>query len=209
MKINFKKTNLMLFNPCTSLDFMPDIQLDGHQLELVDQMRLLGVVIQSDLKWNSNTDSITSKAYKRLWMLRRLKGLGAKQSDLLDLYLKQIRCLLEYAVPVWHSSITFDQKQDIERVQKSALRIILGHEYGSYEDALSKTGLESLEFRRQELCRNFASKSAKDPKHKHWFRPKQKQTTRSKLKYQLVVFRTERLCKSLISYLTNLLNEMQ
>ena len=49
MKINFKKTNLMLFNPCTSLDFMPDIQLDGHQLELVDQMRLLGVVIQSDL----------------------------------------------------------------------------------------------------------------------------------------------------------------
>ena len=66
MKINFAKTKLMLFNTCKKFDFMPNFELDGNQLELIDEMRLLGVVITSHLKWNSNTCSITSKAYKRL-----------------------------------------------------------------------------------------------------------------------------------------------
>ena len=35
MKINLKKTKLMLFNPCTSLDFMPNSELDNQDIELV------------------------------------------------------------------------------------------------------------------------------------------------------------------------------
>ena len=42
MKINQKKTKLMLFNPCTSVDFMPDFQLGENELEVVEEMRLLG-----------------------------------------------------------------------------------------------------------------------------------------------------------------------
>ena len=49
MKINKKKTKLMLFNPCTAIDFMPEITLDGQQLEVVEEMRLLGLIIRSAL----------------------------------------------------------------------------------------------------------------------------------------------------------------
>ena len=41
MKINYRKTKLMLFNQCWSIDFMPIIDLEGQQLELVEKMRLL------------------------------------------------------------------------------------------------------------------------------------------------------------------------
>ena len=33
MKINEKKTKVMFFNPCRSIDFIPDIQLCGSQLD--------------------------------------------------------------------------------------------------------------------------------------------------------------------------------
>ena len=34
------------------------------------------------------------QASKRLWMLRRLKKLGASKADLVDVYVKMIRCIL-------------------------------------------------------------------------------------------------------------------
>ena len=55
MKINYKKTKMMLFNPCWSKDFMPDFKLGGFELEVVEEMKLLGVIITPDLKWTTNT----------------------------------------------------------------------------------------------------------------------------------------------------------
>ena len=46
MKINHKKTKLMIFNPCTSIDFMRELCLDDVELEVVDEVRLLGLIIR-------------------------------------------------------------------------------------------------------------------------------------------------------------------
>ena len=59
---------------------------------------MLGLIIRSDMRWCSNTKNMIAKASKRLWVLRRLKNMGAVKSDLLDVYKTQIRwnwlCLL-------------------------------------------------------------------------------------------------------------------
>ena len=36
MKINYKKTKIMLFNPCTSIDVVPEVRLENHDIEVVD-----------------------------------------------------------------------------------------------------------------------------------------------------------------------------
>ena len=111
MQINYKKTKLIMFNPAKSLDFMPEFTLGGNEMELVEEMKLLGLIFRSDLKWSSNTESMVLKGFKRLWMLRRLKQYGAKDEELLDVYVKQIRSVLELlAVPVWQSSITLQER---------------------------------------------------------------------------------------------------
>ena len=46
-------------------------------IELVKEMKLLGAIITSDMKWNTSTKCITKKAYSRLWTFRRLKNIGA------------------------------------------------------------------------------------------------------------------------------------
>ena len=59
---------------------------------------------------------------------------------------------------VWHRSLTEDNKSDLERIQKSALRIILGNKYQSYKEALGSLGLETLTNRKEILFRKFAEK---------------------------------------------------
>ena len=83
--MNRDKSKVMLFNSSKKFDFMPNLSLEtGTNLEVVESCQLLGVIIQSNLKWNKNTDYICSKAYDRIWMVRRLKYLGATNEELID-----------------------------------------------------------------------------------------------------------------------------
>ena len=98
--------------------------------------------------------------------------------ELLDIYVKHCRSILEFAAPVWNRAITNGEKQDIERTQKWALHIILGVQYGDYRNALNMTKLESLEVRRTKLCVKFAKKAEKNEKHQRWFKPNPNINTR-------------------------------
>ena len=103
-------------------------------------------------------------AYKRMWILRRLKTLGASITDLISVYTSQIRCTVEFAVAVWNSALTDAQICQLERIQRCALSIILADHYRDYKTALSKSNLEVLTVRRKKLCLKFAAKSANHPK---------------------------------------------
>ena len=208
MKINCKKTKMMVFNPGVARDYLPRFKLDDEELKVVEEIKLLGVVIRSDLSWNANTDYMVKRAYKMIWSLKRLKKLGARTGDLVDVYIKQIRSLLEFAVSVWHPSLTNEDRLKIERVQKSAFCIILGQEYKSYRLALKHLELETLYSRRNKLCKKFAKKSLKNSKFAKWFKPYQKSVYTRFLspKFCEVYYRTERFRKSPISYLTDILN---
>ena len=59
MMINFPKTNVMLFNNSRKIDFLPKLAAgDGKYLEVVPKHKLLGVIIQDDLRWLQYTESV-------------------------------------------------------------------------------------------------------------------------------------------------------
>ena len=210
MQINKKKTKVMVFNPCKAWDFQPELSLANQELDMVEEMRLLGVVIRSDLKWTSNTEQMVVKAYKRLWSMRRLKVMGATVDDLKDVFIKQVRSVLELAVPAWNSALSQEDIKDIERVQKTALHIMLGDSYQSYVNALDQeVGLESLGARRHKLCLKFAKKSAAHTKHRNWFKVNMNtvNTRQDKPLYSPVYSNHDRFDRSPLAYLTNLLND--
>ena len=70
---------------------------------------------------------------------------------------------------MWHSSITEDNSSDLERVQKSAIQIILQEKYNGYQNGLAQLDLEDLKSRREILCLEFAKKCVKHEKLKHMF----------------------------------------
>lgn len=41
---------------------MPEFKLEGQELEVIEEIKLLGVKISSDLSWEANTQYITKRA---------------------------------------------------------------------------------------------------------------------------------------------------
>ena len=85
------------------------------------------------------------------------------------IYIQYVRSILEQSCVVWHSSITVENSLDIERVQRCAVRFILGKNYTTYEESLKKINLESLETRRARLCNKFAKNCLQNDKTKNMF----------------------------------------
>ena len=114
MKINEKKSKVMIFNTSKKFDFPPEMSFkSGEVLEHVEETKLLGIQINSMLRWNSNTSAIYKKAMARMWLLRRMKLLNLEQHVILDYYMKEIRPLAEQGVIVWNSGLTKSQVRDL------------------------------------------------------------------------------------------------
>ena len=114
MEINFLKHQCINLQPLVVGDTVA---------KRVDNYKLLGVYISSDLSWNVHVDFIVKKATKRLCSLRVLRKAGVQQADLVRIYCSLIRSVLEYGAPVW-SALPGYLSNIIESVQRRALRII-------------------------------------------------------------------------------------
>ena len=169
MKLNKNKSKVMVFNCTRKFQFSTRIHLNDTLLETINETRLLGTVLSSDLKWHANSKLLTQRGYQRMSILRKLYEFDIPVEDLVLIYNQYIRSILEYNSNVWYSSITNEEREDIERVQRVACKIILKDEYQSYNEALEKLNLQNLSDRRQMLARRFAEKCLKSDRFKDLF----------------------------------------
>ena len=91
-------------------------------------------------------------------LLRKVASFSTPTNDLKQIYILFVRSILEHSATVWHSSLTQENIDDLERVQKSALKIILQDKYRTYKQGLAQLNLETMVDRRENLCLNFALK---------------------------------------------------
>ena len=140
------------------------IRVNGENLEVVDKAKILGLGVSNNLKWNDHIAQIISKGQKCLYFLSQLKRARVGTKELVLFYTTCIRPVLEYASPVFQKSLTTYLDQDLERIQKRALRIILP--WVSYEDALQTTGLQRLSDRRDNLSQKLLQEIVTDSSHK-------------------------------------------
>ena len=162
---------------------------------------ILYIIVSDDLKWNENTDNIIKRAYAKIWIIQRLKQLGAETNVLLLIYYRHVRSILEFAVPVWNGGISKNEVRKIEAVQRVAMCVIFGKDT-SYKEKCKKYKIKKLSRRRKKLCLNFAKKALMHEKFQNWFKENE-----AKTKFLDTVYRRKRLLKSPIPYLTSLLNE--
>ena len=132
--VNWSRRNKFELNPskCKEMmitfqrnqpDFTP-ITINGTTINRVKKATILGLSITDDLKWNEHVEKITTKAAKRIYLLKQLKRSGLDNDDLTCFYMVSIRSILEYACQVFHYGLPQYLSLMIERIQKRSLRII-------------------------------------------------------------------------------------
>ena len=125
------------------------ITINNKQIEVVSSAKLLLVVVSDNLRWNAHVESICKKAAMRLCFLKQLKHTKVPPKDMLLFYTTCIRPVLEYACPVFHHYLPQCLSNEMERLQKSALRIIQPDL--AYAEALVALDITSLYERRKAL----------------------------------------------------------
>ena len=212
MLLNPIKTKTMIFNTLKNYDVLPIIHTDeGKELEVVEEHKILGHIIRSDMRSISNTKNICKKAYTRMWFLRRLSSLGCPQNELIEVLKQQIVSVCEVGVPFWAPMITVSESNMLERCLKTGLHIILQDKYVSFGNALKISKMQSLKNRRAIQMTKFAKQALASEKHSTWFEqsgPKTEMLTRNRnvpiLKQ--VQCRTQKYAHSSIPVLTKILS---
>ena len=100
------------------------IWVNGQTLETVNSVKLVGLNISSDLKGNVHVSKLVRKVSTRLYFLRQLKKSHVATRELLLFYVTCIRSILEYGRPVFHRALPSYLSEDLERLQKRAMKII-------------------------------------------------------------------------------------
>ena len=205
MALNTRKTKELVIHFGKRVDkkSIPNIVINETNIERVESFKLLGVYFSSDLSWSTHVDYIVSKAARRLFVICQLVRAGISKCDIVLVYCSLVRSILEYACPVWHCGLKKSQSLEIEAVQKRCLRIL--YPDLSYANALSITGLERLDERRESIVRKLFNQ-AKNPDHDlnkllpHKNSDTHKPVTRDNYPYTIPKARTSRLGHSFVSY---------
>ena len=206
MKLNTRKTKCMIFNPTRKKQFTTNLTLKGDPVEIVDHYKSLGIILSNDLKWNLNTAKIVQRANMRMKILHTAAKFTSNISDLKIIYNQFIRSVLEYGSNVWHSGLTKQNRNDIERLQRGAVKIILKNNYETYSKALKLLNMDSLDLRRDKMNLSFAKKCLKIDNMKSLFPLKNTRDTRKKSKFIVNKSKSERYKRSSIPVMQNLLN---
>ena len=107
--VNSKKCFTMLFNRSKTRAFPPEFQIGSAILDVKKTHRILGILIQDDLKFEAQTKEMVRRASQTTWVLRRMRALGVDQDTLVTYWKSEGRVHLELACPVWSSSLTVAQ----------------------------------------------------------------------------------------------------
>ena len=89
---------------------------------MIEHTRLLDTMIQNNLCWGLNTKELLRKANARMELLRKVSTFNPGIEDTKTIYIRYVRSILEHSATVWHSSLTAENKNDLERVKKTALK---------------------------------------------------------------------------------------
>ena len=90
--------------------------LGGTQLEIVEDIRDLGIQVDSKLKFHTHTNIVTKKAYHVLGLISKSFECKFKDPDvIIKLYTTLVRPIVEYNNILWGPTYTLDN-QKLEKI---------------------------------------------------------------------------------------------
>ena len=95
--------------------------------------------------------------------MRKLQTIGLGVEGLKIFYLSNIRSIISYAAPAWYTFLSSNNKIKLEKIQRTATRII--HPDISYEDRLLLLNIPKFDDFISNTCASHFTKVARDKTH--------------------------------------------
>ena len=115
LELNVKKTKELQFKNNCDRDFEP-VEIGGEKVEVVENFKYLGTVIDNQLNFSDNVNLIYKKAQQRLYLLRKLRSFGVSKEILVNVYRSLIESILSYNIACWFGFIFSKDKNKLGRI---------------------------------------------------------------------------------------------
>ena len=141
-----------------SLSVLPDMEINGTQLNRVKSTKSLGVLIDGNLTWSNHINAISKKISSGIGSIKRLSHC-VPPATLHNIYHGFVQSHFDYCSVVWgNCAKTLSDK--LQRLQNRALRVLTHSSYDADAIQLFKElGWDNLETRRQKLKAEMVYKS--------------------------------------------------
>ena len=124
LALNTSKTKELVIDYRRKDNITPPLVISGEYVERAPNFRFLGVHLDEDLTWSTNTSAIVKKAHQRLHFLRVLRNNQLPQELLVSFYRCSIESILTYCINVWFWCCTAAERTALQRVVNTAQKII-------------------------------------------------------------------------------------
>ena len=135
MYLNVEKTKFMIFHHYQRVianEDIPDLKINGKQIERVSCFNFLGLTINEFMNWSTHSAKIANKISRTLGIMNRLKRyLPCSAMKLMYDFL--ILSHLQFGITCWG----FEWNR-IFKLQKRALRIMTNNKYNAHTEPLFK-----------------------------------------------------------------------
>jgi hypothetical protein len=136
LSLNIDKTKYISFGKKISDDNSVNLNINGVNICQVNSISFLGVIIQSNLKWNEHVQNKANKISKVNSILSRMKYM-LPERVLINIYNALILPHLSYGILAWGDTNRSLQKRLIV-LQKKSLRNIANLKYNAHTESLFK-----------------------------------------------------------------------
>ena len=210
MSVNTKKTQMLCISAALHANVTSYIKINNEIINDQESLKILGFMFGSKPDVSSQVNAMCKKFRRRVWVLRHLKKAGIPKPDLVRLYVSLVLPTLDYSSVVYHSMLNKTQCQQLEGLQKLALKIIYGVTGVTYTSLLERSGLSPLSQRRLSLVDGFIKKLVTNPRYRDWFPTKEfiHHDLRKENIYVEKFARTSRLYNSPLYFYRRRLNNM-
>lgn len=168
LDINITKTRVIHFSRKRDINNIQiPLKLDNEIIPTVQEMRILGLIIDNKLNFKKHIDKIYEQTTKDLSILKMIAcgRRGAQPDVVINMYKSLIRSKIEYCSSIF-GHISKNSLQKLTNVQNQAMRICIGAFKTSPIIAMqSECGLLPLSTRRQISTETLINKIMNDPTH--------------------------------------------
>lgn len=101
----------------------PIFKMNEHRITCSQELKYLGIIITSNLKWDSHINKTIDRAKKLTYKLKSAcsETFGLDRTAMMIIYNAAIRPAITYGAEIWANKLTSKQRQKINSAQRTTL----------------------------------------------------------------------------------------
>jgi len=160
--VNVSKSKAMVFSTKHRQINLPEINLNGERVDIVESFNYLGITLDRFLNWQKHVSVVASKISKIIGILKQLRHYFPPYI-MKVIYDSLISCHIKYGLLVWGET---DER--IAKLQKKAIRVVANTKFNAHTDPLfNRFGILKIhdDKKVQELALLYKIRKGKVPKY--------------------------------------------